>query len=306
MRRVWCAQWGLHLKGNRMTQMHCLSIFAIALLVCMLIGCEPSAPAPVAPDNGTTENGNSDEDDISADQPTAQYPHEVYKDLAQVYLRYRILDEAIRNYELAAKVQYERTGEQDAEIHVGLGEAYAILIQQGAPENREQYRSQAAESFRNALTIYTELHDEQGPEYIAEGKNVEYNQLVARIARIHGLLGEDDKRREWLARLRADENNWQQQVELAQIHEQLERHERAEERYKRALTLTEEDAPNRAEVQVRYAAFLNKVERQDEAITIARAVVNNEEATSEAKRLARRLLFDIYDARGELDKLDFN
>jgi tetratricopeptide (TPR) repeat protein len=280
-------------------------MLALALAACLLLGCEP-APPPVA----TTDTGPAPETEVPAEndeteEPAAKYPHEVYKDLAQVYLRYRILDEAVRNYRLAAQVQYESTGEQDAEIHVGLGEAYALLIQQGAPENRETYRQQAADSFRNALRIYTEVHTEKGPDMLAEQQQIEYNQLVARIARIHGLLGEDEKRREWLARLRADDDNWVQQVELAQVHEQLERFERAEERYRRALTLTEEDTEKHAEVQVRLAGMLKRMERQDEAITIAREVIANESATDEAKRLARRLLFEIYDARGELDKLDF-
>jgi tetratricopeptide (TPR) repeat protein len=274
---------------------------ALAMLAC----------APQSPENNTLSEeatdtpqaANEEKEDAPERPREAAYPHQVLKELAQVYLKYGILDEAIRHYRLAAQVQFERTGQQDAEIYAGLGDAFLLLIQHGDPTHREEYRQHAAAAFRDAVTILEQVYKERGPELIEEP--IQHNQLVARISRIYALLGEDDKRREWLARLRADENNWQQQTELALIHEQLERYERAEERFKRALELTVDDAASRAQVEVRYAALLNKLERGDEAIALARAVIANEEADDEARRLARRLLFDIYDARGELDKLDF-
>lgn len=271
----------------------------MALVSLAGIGCQPSGNEGNSSELPAESNGAEDGDTEEAENGEAEklreaaYPYQLLKELAQVYLKHNVVDEALRMYQLAIDVQLQQTNTEDAENWIGFGDALAKAGRQ----------EEAARSYQRALSVYEGLYKERGPDLLEDP--ILHNQYVGRISQLYGVLGNQEKRREWLAKLRADENNWQQQVELAGINEQLERFERAEECYKRALELTEEGSANRAVAQIRYAAMLNGRERGEEAATLAHDVNRNEAASDDVRRAARRLLFEIYDARGELDKLDF-
>jgi hypothetical protein len=58
-------------------------------------------------------------------------------------------------------------------------------------------------------------------------------------------------------------------------------------------------------VRVEYARALREAKRDDDALAQIKELVNNKELAEETRKAARRLMYDIYEARGELDKLDF-
>lgn len=268
-----------------------LNLLCSILAGFVLWGCSPrndnSAPA-----NGANLPGNQVADAppiVPQPAPSRedQYPYQLLKDLAIVHLKYNNIEEALRLFDLAITRQRQQTNTDDAESWAGLGDA---LVKAGRKE-------EAARAYQISLQVYEQvLKANQKPEL--------HNVLVQRILVLHQLLGNEKEFRLWSAELRADENSWAQQVELAAIHEKQKNFDRAEPLYKRALELTAKDPANLAEVELRYGIMLQLAARDKEAEERARAVIKSAEAKDEAKRQARRLLFEIYDKRGELDKLD--
>jgi tetratricopeptide (TPR) repeat protein len=253
----------------------------------VVAGCTPDA-------NGanTDGNGNEGQEQQAPAPPTeASYPYQMLKDLAQIHLKYNSTDEALKLFELAINVQLQQTNTEDAENWAGFGDA---LRNAGRVE-------EAGRAYQRALAIYEKLYQDRAAE-VAESAQLN-NYYVERVVLLYRVLGSEEKRREWLGKLRADQNNWQQQVNLAGINEQLERFERAEQGYQRAMELTAEHSAHQAEVAVRYGAFLYRRERHVEAETHLRSAVRNAAATAEIKAAAREHLFKVLAAMGKLDDL---
>lgn len=223
-----------------------------------------------------------------AEQPEAKYPYQVIASLAQVYLQYNITDQALRLFELAINQQYKQTGNEDAEYWAGFADALA----------KSGRKEEAVKAYERALTILETLFKQNTDA----GR---HNFYLQRLAAINRVLGRDKEAGAWLAQLKADEKSAAQQVALARIFEDQQDFSKAEACYKRALDLTQADARLLAEVKMAYATMLNKSKRQDEAVALAREVTATKEASEETLKLAKRLLFEIYEARGELGKLEF-
>jgi tetratricopeptide (TPR) repeat protein len=239
------------------------------------------------------ENGDENgENTPQVAHPEAAYPYQLQADLARVYLRHNAIDQAIRLFELAIVTQAEQTGTRDAEVVIGLAEA---LVKAG--RNQE-----AINAYNEALRIYTALFEQNVQR---GGDNQLHNHYVGRVAALYGILGDRQQQATWLARLRADDNIPEQQLELGQHHERLENWADAEAAYGRARELWEENAEKRAVAEVALARLLYRTERGDQAIEMARGVLDTEGINAETRRAAMRLLFDIYEARDELDKLEF-
>jgi len=272
------------------------TISGCAVLILTVAGMAFSGCGPDGENSAPVNNANVASDlpangAPAAAQPSSKedkYPYQILKDLAQVHLKYNSIEESLRLYELAIRNQTQQTGSVDADSLTGYGDALA----------KGGLKEKAAEAYTQALRIY-EDHMRKGvkPEL--------HNFVVERIAILYRVLGNEKEYTRWLGELRAGENIWQQQLELAAIHEQLQNFERAEPCYKRALELTAKEPASQAEVELRYAVMLAKANREKESEEKARAVIKAEAAKDEHKRQARRLLFEIYDKRGELDKLDF-
>jgi len=273
-----------------------IATVALLLLCLSLPGCG-DLPSSNQTGNSNSEQGTTDtetpdtdtpEEETATVHPEAKYPFQVQAELARVYLRHNILDEALRLYELAIDTQYRQTGTWDAEVWVGFADALAR-----AGRNQE-----AVNAYNHALRIYVSLFEQnQDP--------ARHNVYVERIAAIHGVLGDRQQQAAWTARLRADENNPDQQIGLAQVHEQLGNADLAEAAWRRAHELLAEDPARQTAVSVALASLLHRTERTDDALTLARGALETEGITSETRRAAMRLLFDIYESRGELDKLEF-
>jgi hypothetical protein len=103
----------------------------------------------------------------------------------------------------------------------------------------------------------------------------------------------------------ADEKSASEQLELAKIHAGLKNTEKAEAAFKKALELTKDNLKDNATIKVEYARALRDFKREDEALAQVKDLVNNKEISDEARKGARRLMFEIYEARGELEKIDF-
>lgn len=266
--------------------------FILTVAGVVLAGCSPRADNSAPSGNAATGNQAANgAPDVAKPQPAPskedQYPYPLLKDLAQVHLKYGSIEEALRLYERAINVQLQQTNTHDAESWAGFGDA---LVKAGRKE-------EGAKAYQISLQIYEQLvKDNKQPE--------RHNFLVDRIVVLHRLLGNEKEYKFWLGELRANENSWQEQVGLGAIHEEQKNFERAEPCYKRALELTAKEPANLAEVELRYGVMLQKAGRDKEAEERARVVIKSAGAKDEIKRQARRLLFEIYDKRGELDKLD--
>lgn len=270
--------------------MCCFLIFAALTLV----ACQPAentsantSPTNAAPDN-QPEDTETPGEDVPAPPKEAQYPHQVNAELAKVYLKYNITDEAIRLFDLAIQQQLKQTNSEDAENWIGLGDAL-----KNAGRSKE-----ATLSYKRALQILEQVLSN------AE-TNQQHNHVIGRIAAVCAVLGMNEKRLECLTKLKADDDVPAQQLELAQIFHQIGNVEKAEKHFKRALELTTDEPAQESQVKVAYANMLFALERYDDALPMAKASAESEQASDETRKLARRLVFEIYEATGETDKLDF-
>ncbi|MCA8917875.1 MAG: hypothetical protein KDB32_02245 [Planctomycetes bacterium] len=235
------------------------------------------------------ENGN---DSASEEQPElpkeAAYPYQVNAEVARVYLKYNIIDEALRLFDLAIAQQYQQTGSEDAENWAGLGDA---LIK----ANRKE---EGARAYSRSLEIYKQLLPKADT-------NQRHNFYIQKITVLCQVLGLEKERTSYVAQLKADKDNPDQQIELGGVLEQVGQKEMAEECFKRALELTKDDPQALAVAKIAYAGMLFRAERLDEALENAKAAYDTENVTDETTKAARRLLFSIYEARGEADKMEF-
>ncbi len=267
------------------------------LWLIMLPGCgtesaEASPAEAAGPSSRAAPNqDNSDKEGTSDSQVApkeAAYPYQVNAELARVYLKYNIVDEALRLFDLAITQQLQQTGSENAENWTGLGDALV----------RAKRSDEAAKAYGRAAQIYRQL--------LPQAQNNQlHNFYLHKLAVLSQALGQNEDRLNYLAQLRADENSAAQQLELAGILEQVGQKEKAEECLKRALALTAEDAQAHATAQIAYAGMLSRSERLDEALEQAKAAHATEGLEAETRKAARRLLFEIYEARGEADKLEF-
>ncbi|MBE7493068.1 MAG: tetratricopeptide repeat protein [Planctomycetes bacterium] len=211
----------------------------------------------------------------------------MHADLARVYLNYNVLDQALKHFELAINTQLRQTGTEDAELWAGFADAL----------QKAGRKDEAVKAYQRALEIYEKL-------YAANDQPDRHNYYVQRVAALHAVLGNQAESARWQGMLRADENSASQQLALAMILEGRQKFEEAEARYRRALALTDKDPIAAAEVKLAFAAMLRKIKREAEVEALAREVIAAG-TPAEGVKQARRLLFDIYEARGELDKLEF-
>jgi tetratricopeptide (TPR) repeat protein len=260
----------------------------------LLSGCGPESAvaspthADPAAINAGADQGKPEAEDPQAAPKEAAYPYQVNAELARVYLKYNIVDEALRLFDLAITQQLQQTGSEDAENWTGLGDALV----------RAKRTDEAAKAYGRAAQIYRQL--------LPQAKNNQlHNFYLHKLAVLSQALGQNEERLNYLAQLRADENSAAQQLELAGILEQVGQKGKAEECLKRALALTADDAQAHATAQIAYAGMLSRTDRLDEALEQAKAAHATEGLDAETSKSARRLLFEIYEARGEADKLEF-
>ena len=89
------------------------------------------------------------------------------------------------------------------------------------------------------------------------------------------------------------------------IFEQVGQKEKAETAYKRALEITKEDPQQLAIAQIAYAGMLLREKRLDDALDVAKKAYETKDLKTETKTAARRMLFNVYEARGEAEKMEF-
>lgn len=276
----------------------CMSAAAVCLLV--LFGCQPAVGN--TPTNGSNvpandaPAGNTPAPDGGkpAEPKEAKYPHQVIAALAKVYLQYGIIDEALRLYDLAIVQQLRQTNTEDAENWIGLADALV----------KAKEAQKASQAYKRALAIYEKLLQEK----MTGGKATDtklVNFYISRIAVLYQVLGDEPNRMKYLGMLIADEKNAAEQLELAKVHAGLKNMEKAEAAFKKALELTKDNLKENAIVKVEYARALHDAKRDDDALAQVKDLVNNKDLAEETRKAARRLMYDIYEARGELDKIDF-
>lgn len=266
----------------------------------VLFGCQPAvgnAPAngSNAPSNeANAANAPAPETGKPVEPKEARYPHQVIAALAKVYLQYGIIDEALRLYDLAIVQQLRQTNTEDAENWIGLADALV----------KAKEAQKASQAYKRALAIYEKLLQEK----MTGGKATDtklVNFYISRIAVLYQVLGDEPNRMKYLGMLIADEKNAAEQLELAKVHAGLKNMEKAEAAFKKALELTKDNLKENAIVKVEYARALHDAKRDDDALAQVKDLVNNKDLAEETRKAARRLMYDIYEARGELDKIDF-
>lgn len=276
--------------------MSTFKLLALLLLVpaFVLAGCGSGDDNSSSNDSNKASTGNEaagntpDETDQPAPPKEASYPYNVNADLARVYLKHNIIDEALRLFDLAIMQQRNQTNTDDATVWAGFGDALV----------RANRKKEAAVAYSRSLEIYKQVLPKAQT-------NQNHNQIIGEIAKLCAVLGLEDDRMTYLSQLKADEKNPSQQIELAGVLEQVGQKEKAETHYKLALELTKDDPKQLALARVAYAGMLFRAERLDEALETAKAAYDTEGLNSETKTAARRMLFSIYEARGEADKMEF-
>lgn len=278
----------------------CVQLFAVIAFVALISACGPAGNSPAnnmpANDAGASNApSNQPADNTKPPEPKeAKYPHQVNAALAKVYLQYGIIDEALRLYDLAIVQQLRQTNTEDAENWIGLADA---LVKANEKQKAEQ-------AYKRALAIYEKLLQEKMVAgQVSDPKLA--NFYISRIAVLYQVLGDNASRMKYLGMLVADEKNASEQLELAKIHAGLKNNEKAEAAFKKALDLTKDNAKDNATIKVEYARALRDFKREDEALAQIKDLVNNKDIGDEARKAARRLMFEIYEARGELEKIDF-
>jgi tetratricopeptide (TPR) repeat protein len=263
-----------------------------ALVFLTLVACAPGNggnAGNAAPDNAPA-NGASQPDDKPQLPKEAAYPHQVNAELARVYLKYNIVDEALRLFDLAIAQQLKATGTEDADNWMGLGDALN-LAKQG---------DKAKLAYERALAIIDQILKERG----AQLKPQDANALITRAATLCQVLGRNDARVQYLSQLKADENNAAQQLELAKVLEQVGQADKAEVCFKRAIELSKGKPADTAIAEIEYASMLLRAKRLDDALAHAKLAHEIKDVPEATGKAARRLLFEIYEARGESDKFE--
>ncbi len=282
-------------SGVRFSQLFAILAFAVALTAC---GPAGNSPANNAPANGADASNTPSNEPADNSKPAppkeAKYPHQVIAALAKVYLQYGIIDEALRLYDLAIVQQLRQTNTEDAENWIGLADA---LVKANEKQKAEQ-------AYKRALAIYEKLLQEKMVTGQATDAKLA-NFYISRIAVLYQVLGDNASRLKYLGMLVADEKSASEQLELAKIHAGLKNTEKAEAAFKKALDLTKDNLKDNATIKVEYARALRDFKREDEALAQVKDLVNNKEISDDARKGARRLMFEIYEARGELEKIDF-
>jgi tetratricopeptide (TPR) repeat protein len=277
-----------------------LALAFVSGTLLFLVACQPAAGNSTANGSNSASNeagaGNSPvTDGAKPEAPKeAKYPHQVIAALAKVYLQYGIIDEALRLYDLAIVQQLRQTNTEDAENWIGLADALV----------KANEKAKAEQAYKRALAIYDKLLQEKMVGGTASDPKLA-NFYISRIAVLYQVLGDNANRLKYLGMLIADEKSAAEQLELAKIHAGLKNFEKAEAAFKKALELTKDNLKENATVKVEYARSLRDAKREDDALAQIKDLVNNKEITEEARKAARRLMFEIYEARGTLDKIDF-
>ena len=290
--------------NRTMTRLHvrsvqtCLFLACCGLLLACAVACQPTGNASA---NGAANNSDNAPDNAASKPETkpeppkeAKYPHQVIAALAKVYLQYGIIDEALRLYDLAIVQQLRQTNTEDAENWIGLADALV----------KANEKAKAEQAYKRALAIYDKLLQEKMVGGSVSDPKLA-NFYISRIAVLYQVLGDNANRMKYLGMLTADEKSAAEQLELAKIHAGLKNCEKAEAAFKKALDLTKDNLKDNATIKVEYARVLRDAKREDDALAQIKDLVNNKEITEEARKAARRLMFEIYEARGQLDKLDF-
>ncbi|MCA8945130.1 MAG: hypothetical protein KDB29_02780, partial [Planctomycetes bacterium] len=94
----------------------------MAIIVCGLTFAACGTGNTPAAENGdgneAPSNSEAGNETADANQPElpkeAAYPYQVNAEVARVYLKYNIIDEALRLFDLAIAQQYQQTGSEDA------------------------------------------------------------------------------------------------------------------------------------------------------------------------------------------------
>jgi tetratricopeptide (TPR) repeat protein len=227
-------------------------------------------------------------DPIPVAPAKAEYPFQVNADLARVYLKYNIIDEALRLFDLAITQQRKQTGTEDAENWVGLGDA---LVKANQLEKGKL-------AYERALAIYRELLKKQNTDQI-------HNYYIQRCATLCQALGHDDERTQHLAQLKVNENDADQVLALARVLEQVGQKQQAEARYTQAIQLSAGDNEKLANALVSFGAMLLEQNRLDDALLNAKSADGLTGVAVETRKLIRRLLFEVYEARGDTEKMKF-
>ncbi|MBX3475649.1 MAG: hypothetical protein KF754_14860 [Planctomycetes bacterium] len=259
----------------------CAIVAVVAVLSICVTGCSPRASDnPNGPANGLAQPAAGD--------AGAAYPYQVHADLARVYLQYNIIEEALRHFEAAINAQHKQTDTEDAELWAGFADAL----------HKAGRKDEAAKAYQRALQVYEAL-------FARDTETAQHNMYAQRIAALHTVLGNSAEAANWRGKMKADMDSPSQQLAMALILEAQGNADGAEACFRRALALTEGNAANNAEAKIAYAAMLNKAKRTQESEALAREVIAAPGAPAQHVKQARRLLFEIYEARGELDKLEF-
>lgn len=281
---------------NRHVSWFRTAVFCMAIIVCGLTFTACGTGNTPAAENGdgneAPSNSEAGNETADANQPElpkeAAYPYQVNAEVARVYLKYNIIDEALRLFDLAIAQQYQQTGSEDAENWAGLGDALV----------KAKREEEAAKAYTRSLEIYKQLLPKADT-------NQRHNFYIQKITVLCKVLGLEKERTSYVSQLKADKDNPDQQIELGGVLEQVGQKEMAEECFKRALELTKDDPQALAVAKIAYAGMLFRAERLDEALANAKAAYETENVTDETTKAARRLLFSIYEARGEADKMEF-
>ena len=268
--------------------MRLTTVILVVLCLALIPACQPAEPSVNDEEAPAANNSSPAEPETPAPPKEANYPYQVNAELARVYLKYNITDEAMRLYDLAIQQQLKQTNTEDAELWIGLGDAL---------KNAER-KEEAVKAYQRALQILEIV--------LPNAKTVQqHNHIIERTAAVCAVLGLEDERVDALAKLKADDDNPAQQLELARIFQQLGNVEKSEAHFTRAMELTQEDPAQHAVVRVAYGNMLFGLERYDDAMPLAKAAMDTEQADKDTRKAARRLVFELYEARGEADKLEF-
>lgn len=289
------SRWFSVVRSSRFIVLAATFSFTIFSTACQPVANSESGNSANTPSNTPEDKGGKPgETGKPAEPKEAKYPHQVIAALAKVYLQYGINDEALRLYDLAIVQQIRQTNTEDAENWIGLADALVKANEKG----------KAAGAYKHALEIYEKLLQEKMVGGTASDPKLA-NFYISRIAVLYQVLGDNTSRLKYLGMLIADEKSAAEQLELAKIHASLKNWEKAEAAFKKALDLTKDNVKDNATIKVAYASALHDAKRDDDALAQIKDLVNNKDITEEAKKAARRLMYEIYEGRGELDKISF-
>lgn len=273
--------------------MACTLAFTLILgLLLASCGDKPQLD-PVKPGSGEggeakPKDASGTAKDLSQDEARSRVRTGRYlMDLANVHMKYREVDKAIDCYTQA--IETEKEVQQDATLHYLLGQAY----------KQKNDKARSTDQLEKSIEIYMTILG----KIPADDTKTDRAYYYERIGLIYRELGKEKEAVEWAEKIATGDKRPGARVRLARLYTKMGFGAMAVDTYK-SLIVSMKDQKEVPLVKLEYGSFLAQQGNTGEAKSVLEPLLK-EELPERSAALLKKVLLEIYQKTGELDKIKF-